>query len=229
VTETRAARCELSWLVGDEEVQAVHLAEMFELRRKWPKSYEEATTSRERIISDLLDSGIGWALLGLGFVSKPGVDPGEHWFTITDDPSTEAIRADFAATAALCYEGAQRIAAADEEFGDRDRQDAALTEALSGSGAQLYAGTFAPPPLHDDGEPWWITLGWGSLDEWRAAPPWWQREGYASLAEADADRAQYIEELAQMEAAEAEQAGSGMLRRLAVHLRRELARRKEED
>jgi hypothetical protein len=67
--DTRAAGFELGWLVGDDDVEAVHLAEMLELRRQWPLSYDEAATSREQVISDTLDVGITAALLALGVMS----------------------------------------------------------------------------------------------------------------------------------------------------------------
>ena len=186
MTDTRAARHELGWLVDDETVEAVHLPEMFELRRQWPRSSEQATTSREQLISDMLDSGITAALTAIGVVSTPTsemrwrgraveipavVDPDERWISIAraGDAEVEALRAACAAMAVVCCGMVKRITAADEEFDERDHQDVLLTEALGGDAAKLYAGTFAPPPIDDeDAEDWWVTLGWNSFADWAA-------------------------------------------------------------
>jgi hypothetical protein len=184
MTDARAARYERGWLVADEEIEAVHLAEMLDLRRQWPVLYQNATTSREQMIADMLHVGIALAMLAIGVT--PTRDPvfGEPAILVAraKNVSDETMRAAFAA--AVSYGIAKWLAA--EGLNEYDHTDTVLAEALSGAGAQLYAGTFAPPPVDDEGAGnCWQILGYDSFDEWLAQPPWWQREGYSSLAEAD--------------------------------------------
>jgi hypothetical protein len=191
MTDARATRYELGWLVANEEIEAVHLAEMLDLRRQWPVLYQNATTSREQTIVNTLDAGIKLALLAIGVtpVPTPGHDGDISIFVDrAKNPSEEARQADWGETAMWLYEAVKEVIA-NENFDERDRQDVVLAEALSGASAHLYGGTFAPPPIDEDALGWWQVLGYDSFEEWLAAPPWWQREGYSSLAEADAARA----------------------------------------
>lgn len=221
MTDTREARHELGWLVGDDDVEAVHLAEMLELRRQWPVPHEKATTSREQMVSDALDVGIQSALLAIGLRSFRD-DFGSISITIVRarDTQEEMFRATFAMVATSCCEAVKEIVAGDNR--DRDHQNRVLADALGGAGAHLYADTFGPPAIDDeDSEQWWETLGYASFDDWLAQPPWWQQKGFASLAEADADWAAGEQE---MEDGMREQQRR-VLHRLDTALRHELKRR----
>jgi hypothetical protein len=71
---------ELEGLVFEGDLQVVPIEELMTLRRQWPGP-EDARTLRERVVSDLLDVGINWALNALGvfpapaLTLTPGADP----------------------------------------------------------------------------------------------------------------------------------------------------------
>jgi len=71
---------ELEGLVFEGDLEVVPIEELMTLRRQWPGP-EDARTPRERVVSDLLDVGINWALNALGvfpvpaMALTPGADP----------------------------------------------------------------------------------------------------------------------------------------------------------
>jgi hypothetical protein len=122
---------------------AVHLLdELMELRRKWPLFYEQARTGRERAMSDVLDAGIGFALLAVGGPLAVG---------------DEVQRAQWAALADQSYE----VAAEGDRADDRWHSEY----------QRAREETVLPPESGDHPEydwcDWWRMLGFDSLDQWQ--------------------------------------------------------------